>query len=142
MRGLKYVGAAIAVALVVGSAVAFGVGEKEREDTLRASPGGLAYFDPHYATSADATGGLTVWSIGTEERFGVGSMIISADTNMNVSFYSETYLLNTVYFNVNGGACPVFNPGWRGLHKHDDLKIKTSAAGNISILVTGEILYY
>lgn len=90
-------------------------------------------------TSSDASGGITVWSTSTDETFGLHSMFISVDTEMQVEVYDGSNLIATGSFGANGGACPILDlasnaPG-------NDLTVTTSKAGFISVTVTGDSMW-
>ena len=100
-----------------------------------------SYYPPRVVNSANATGGVTVWATHTDERFQIGSLFISSDTAMTVTLYDGSLAI-PVYVGANGGACPNIKPGWQSHTQGNDLTFTTSVAGNITVVVTGESVWY
>lgn len=100
-----------------------------------------SYYPPRVVNSANATGGVTIWATHTEERFQIGSLFISSDTAMTVTLYDGSLAI-PVYVGANGGACPNIKPGWQSHTQGNDLTFTTSVAGNITVVVTGESVWY
>ena len=100
-----------------------------------------SYYPPRVVNSANATGGVTIWATHTDERFQIGSLFISSDTLMTVTLYDGALAI-PVYVGANGGACPNIKPGWQSHTQGNDLTFTTSAVGNITVVVTGEAVWY
>ena len=100
-----------------------------------------SYYPPRVVNSADAQGGVTIWATHTDERFQIGSLFISSDTAMTVTLYDGALAI-PVYVGANGGACPNIKPGWQSHTQGNDLTFTTSAVGNITVVVTGEAVWY
>jgi len=100
-----------------------------------------SYYPPRVVNSADASGGVTIWATHTDERFQIGSLFISSDTAMTVTLYDGALAI-PVYVGANGGACPNIKPGWQSHTQGNDLTFTTSSAGNITVVVTGESVWY
>ena len=100
-----------------------------------------SYYPPRVVNSANATGGVTIWATHTDERFQIGSLFISSDTAMTVTLYDGALAI-PVYVGANGGACPNIKPGWQSHTQGNDLTFTTSAVGNITVVVTGEAVWY
>jgi len=100
-----------------------------------------SYYPPRVVNSADAQGGVTIWATHTDERFQIGSLFISSDTQMTVTLYDGALAI-PVYVGADGGACPNIKPGWQSHTQGNDLTFTTSAVGNITVVVTGEAVWY
>ena len=100
-----------------------------------------SYYPPRVVNSADAQGGVTIWATHTDERFQIGSLFISSDTAMTVTLYDGALAI-PVYVGANGGACPNIKPGWQSHTQGNDLTFTSSVAGNITVVVTGEAVWY
>ena len=100
-----------------------------------------SYYPPRVVNSANATGGVTIWATHTDERFQIGSLFISSDTQMTVTLYDGSLAI-PVYVGANGGACPNIKPGWQSHTQGNDLTFTTSTSGNITVVVTGESVWY
>ena len=126
--------------LCLGILVAIGIGITSRQSVEAAGGSVIKFALPHYATSADASSGLTVWNTSTNERWQIDNMIIRSASAMAVEIYDEGTYLHTYYFNPNSGACPIYKI--RSALAGNDLIVKTDTAGTISILVSGPPLWF
>ena len=96
---------------------------------------GQEYYDYHSLNTADASGGVAVWTTSTEERFQIHTVIINGPVAMAVQLLDGATEITTYYYGVNGGACPIYD--LRSAAKGNDLTIKSNAAGQINITVVG-----
>ena len=99
-----------------------------------------SYYPPRVVSSADATGGVTIWNTHTDERFQIGSLFVSTDTAMTVTLYDGALAI-PIHTGQNGGACPNLKPGWQSHTQGNDLSFTTSTTGNITVVVTGESIW-
>ncbi len=112
------------------------------------SPLGVAWsppfvsYRPKVATSADATGGVAVWTTETRERFQIGSIFISAETAMTVTLRDGGTDWIPIYVADRGGACVTLGPGWQSKDQGNDLSFITDVPGNVTVVVSGEPVWY
>lgn len=92
-------------------------------------------------TSADAQAATPVKTKTADRKMYILSLVVSVDTAMNVQFQDDTgptVLIEGMYFAANGGAhltWPAEAP--LVVNTNEDFDIITSAAGNISVTITG-----
>jgi len=135
MKKVIYVGC---IALIV---VAAWIGAKKFPNPALAQPAsGQVYYPYHTLNSADATTAVAVWTTDTDERFAIHAIVINVGTTMSVQLLDEATIINTYYFSANDFVDPILN--LRSAAKGNDLKVKASTAGQISVLVTGEQLWW
>ena len=136
MKKRIYVGC-MAILIAIG----IWIGIKTEVHPVLAQPvGGQNYYTYHSLNTTDATGGVTVWSTGINERFTIHGMFINGPVAMEVQLLDGSTEITTYYYAADGGAVPIFD--LRSVAKGNDLTIKSNAAGQISVLVTGESLWY
>jgi len=92
-------------------------------------------------TSADAQAAAPVKAKTADRKMYILSLVVSVDTAMNVQFQDDTgptVLIEGMYFAANGGAhltWPAEAP--LVVNTNEDFDVITSAAGNISVTITG-----
>lgn len=95
-------------------------------------------------TSADAQAATPVKAKTADRKMYILSLVVSVDTAMNVQFQDDinepgpTILIEGMYFAANGGAhltWPAEAP--LVVNTNEDFDVITSAAGNISVTITG-----
>jgi len=92
-------------------------------------------------TSADATSAAPVKTKTADRKMYILSLVVSVDTAMNVQFQDDTgptVLIEGMYFAANGGAHLTWPPeAPLVVNTNEDFDVITSAAGNISVTITG-----
>jgi hypothetical protein len=92
-------------------------------------------------TSADATSASPVKTKTADRKMYILSLVVSVDTAMNVQFQDDTgptVLIEGMYFAANGGAHLTWPPeAPLVVNTNEDFDVITSAAGNISVTITG-----
>ena len=92
-------------------------------------------------TSADATSAAPVKAKTASRKMYILSLVVSTDTAMNIQFQDDTgptVLIEQLYFAANGGAhltWPADAP--LVVNTNEDFDVIASAAGNISVTITG-----
>ena len=133
MKKLCYAGIS---ALFVGAIVFICMAVSPDQPQAFAQPAsGQEYYDYHSLNTADASGGVAVWTTSTEERFQIHTVIINGPVAMAVQLLDGATEITTYYYGINGGACPIYD--LRSAAKGNDLTIKSNAAGQINITVVG-----
>lgn len=95
-------------------------------------------------TSADATSATQVKAKTAGKKIYIFTMVVSVDTAMNVQFQDDAgtpdVLIEGIYLAANGGFVLEY-PAHAPLivAENQDLDVITSAAGNISVAVTGSV---
>lgn len=136
MKKVIYIGCGIA--LIVG--IVF-VGVKVETPLAHAQPAsGQNYYDYHSLNTADARAGVAVWATSTDERFAIHTLTINGPVAMEVQLLDGAVEIQTYYYAADGGACPIYN--LRSVAPGNDLSIKSNAAGQISICVVGDSLWF
>lgn len=87
--------------------------------------------------SADATGGVAVWTPTTGTKFVVTDIILSTDTAMKIELKDGATAEITVYLGINGGFVTNLKKPWKSTAINNVLTIVGSVAGNIGITVFG-----
>lgn len=92
--------------------------------------------------SADATSATSVKAKTADKRIHILTLVVSTDTAMNIKFQDDAgtpaVLIQPLYFAANGGAVITFPPEAPLIvATNQDLDVIASAAGNISVAVTG-----
>lgn len=100
---------------------------------------GQQYYTYHSLNTADASGGVAVWTTSTEERFAIHTVMINGPVAMEVQFLDGTDEITTYYYGPNGGACPIYDLISNA--KGNDLSIKSNVAGQINITVVGDSVW-
>lgn len=93
-------------------------------------------------TSADAQSATQVKAKTADKKIYILSLLVSVDTAMSVQLQDDTgtpnVLMEQVYLAANGGFVMNFPPeAPLTVATNKDLDIVTSAAGNVSVTVTG-----
>lgn len=92
-------------------------------------------------TSADAQSATQVKAKTSAKKMYIHTIIVSTDTAMNIQFQDDgtpTVLIEGLYLAANGGAVLTFDPSTPlVVTTNQDLDVIASAAGNISVTVTG-----
>ena len=92
-------------------------------------------------TSADAQAATPVKTKTADRKMYILSLVVSVDTAMNVQFQDDTgptILIEGMYFAANGGAHLTWPPeAPLVVNTNEDFDVITSAAGNISVTITG-----
>jgi len=96
-------------------------------------------------TSADATSATQVKAKTASKQIHVLSLIISTDTAMNIQLQDDAgtpaVLMEQIYLAANGGMALTFPPeAPLVVTTNQDLDVIASAAGNISVTVTGYLM--
>ncbi len=96
-------------------------------------------------TSADAQSAAPVKAKTAAKKIHVTDIIISVDTQMSVQLQSDNgspqIVMEGVYLSADGGFTKTFNPRFPlVVNTNEDLDVITSAAGNISVTVTGYVV--
>jgi len=95
-------------------------------------------------TSADATTATQVKAKTAAKKIHVTSLIISTDTAMSIQLQDDTgptVLMEQVYLAANGGMAMNFPEATPLIvNTNEDLDVLASAAGNISVTVTGYVV--
>lgn len=115
------------------------------------SGAGAAASDTNYfqatITSADATSATQVKAKTADKKINVTSLIVSTDTAMNIQFQDDAgtpvVLMEQIYLAANGGfamsaassSLPIMQ-----VDTNQDLDVIASAAGNISVQVSGYVV--
>ena len=101
---------------------------------------GQQYYTYHSLNTADASAGVVVWSTQTNERFAIHSVTINGPVGLSVQLLDGATEIQTYYYKADGGACPIYD--LQSAAQGNDLSIKASGAGQISICVVGDSLWY
>jgi hypothetical protein len=92
-------------------------------------------------TSADAQAAAPVKVKTASRKMYILSLVVSVDTEMSVQFQDDTgptVLIEGMYFAANGGAHLTYPPeAPLVVNTNEDFDVITSAAGNISVTITG-----
>ncbi len=95
-------------------------------------------------TSADAQAAAPVKVKTASRKMYILSLVVSVDTEMSVQFQDDTgptVLIEGMYFAANGGAHLTYPPeAPLVVNTNEDFDIITSAAGNISVTITGNTI--
>ncbi len=96
-------------------------------------------------TSADAQAATQVKAKTAAKKIHVTDIIISVDTQMSVQLQSDNgtpqVVMEGVYLSADGGFTKTFNPRFPlVVNTNEDLDVITSAAGNISVTITGYVV--
>jgi len=96
-------------------------------------------------TSADATSATSVKAKTASKQIHVLSLIISTDTAMNIQLQDDAgtpvVLMEQIYLAANGGMALTFPPeAPLVVATNQDLDVIASAAGNISVTITGYLM--
>ncbi len=96
-------------------------------------------------TSADATTATQVKAKTTAKKIHVTSLIISTDTAMNLQLQSDNgtpqVVMEQIYLAANGGMALTFPDKFPlVVDTNEDLDIKASVSGNISVTITGYVV--
>ena len=132
MKNIMYIAGAIIVSVIVGVLL---IASPNPNPAFAQPASGQEYYDYHSLNTADASGGVAVWTTSTEERFQIHTVIINGPVAMAVQLLDGATEITTYYYGVNGGACPIYD--LRSAAKGNDLTIKSNAAGQINITVVG-----
>jgi len=132
MKNIMYIAGAIIVSVIVGVLL---IASPNPNPAFAQPASGQEYYDYHSLNTADASGGVAVWTTSTEERFQIHTVIINGPVAMEVQLLDGSDEITTYYYGVNGGACPIYD--LRSAAKGNDLTIKSNAAGQINITVVG-----
>jgi len=109
----------------------------DMQSSMTSDRGYIAYTpENHTVRSTDATGGVTLWSATTGKSHYITDIIVSVDTAMTVSIKDGTDIILEVYLAANGGFIMNFQTPLKG-SVNTALNVTTSAAGNVSVTVTG-----
>ena len=90
-----------------------------------------------HVSSADATGGVTIWDPTSGKKFVVTDLIISTDTDMTVTIKDGANAVMVLYLAANGGAVSNFQTPLQSSAANNNLSVLTSATGNIAVTATG-----
>jgi len=95
-------------------------------------------------TSADAQAAAPVKAKTASNKMYILSLIVSTDTALNIQFQDDTgspvVIMEQMYFAANGGAALSFPPQAPLIvDTNKDFDVIASAAGNISVTITGYI---
>jgi len=115
-------------------------GDGEIGDVPMAASGSYGYYDYHSLNSVDASGGATVWATVTDERFTIHTVFISGPAALNVQLLDGADEITTYYFGTNSSQ-------WIGLDIKsaavgNDLTVKASGSGQISVVVSGNSIWH
>ena len=132
MKKVIYIAGAIIVSVIVGVLL---IANPNPNPAFAQPASGQEYYDYHSLNTADASGGVAVWTTSTEERFQIHTVIINGPVAMEVQLLDGATEITTYYYGINGGACPIYD--LRSALKGNDLLIKSNAAGQINITVVG-----
>ena len=87
--------------------------------------------------STDASGGVNLWVPASGKKFVITDIIASADTAMTLTFADGVTTIIEVYLAANGGFVSNFQTPIESTTANNNLTITASAAGNVSVTVTG-----
>jgi len=90
-----------------------------------------------HVSSADATGGVTVWDPTAGKKFVVTDLIISTDTAMTVTIKDGATNIMVLYLAANGGAVSNFQTPLQSSTADNNLTVTASTSGNIAVTATG-----
>ena len=90
-----------------------------------------------HVSSADATGGVTIWDPTSGKKFVVTDLIISTDTAMTVTIKDGATNIMVLYLAANGGAVSNFQTPLESSTADNNLTVTASTAGNIAVTATG-----
>jgi len=90
-----------------------------------------------HVSSADATGGVTVWDPTAGKKFVVTDLIISTDTAMTVTVKDGATNIMVLYLAANGGAVSNFQTPLQSSTADNNLSVTASTSGNIAVTATG-----
>ena len=87
--------------------------------------------------SADATGGVTIWTPRSGKKFVITDIIASTDTGLNLTFKDGADTITVVYLAANSTFVSNFQTPIQSTTEGNSLTVTASGSGNISITVTG-----
>ena len=132
MKNIMYIAGVVVIASIIGILIA---ASPNPQRAMAQPADGQNFYDYHSLNTPDATTAQTVWATSTEERFQIHTVIINGPVALAVTLLDGATEIQTYYYGANGGACPIYN--LRSATKGNDLSIKASGAGQISITVVG-----